>query len=85
MSAFFKATVAFIEVILYITGVFTADTTINYGGNEYVAQEVSEWMAIVENGASDFVIVTRDKPDKTIITAVNELKTYIKKKVKIKK
>ena len=60
MSAFFKATVAFIEVILYITGVFTADTTINYGGNEYVAQEVSEWMAIVENGASDFVIVTEE-------------------------
>lgn len=79
MSAFFKASIAFIEVILYITGVFTADTTINYGGNEYVAQEISTPMAVVENGASDFVIVTEENPDETTKTAVKELQTYIKK------
>ena len=79
MSAFLKATVAFIEVILYITGVFTADTTINYGGNEYVAQKISAPMEIVENGASDFVIVTEENPDATTKTAVNELQTYIEK------
>ena len=79
MSAFFKATVAFIEVILYITGVFTVDTTINYGGNEYVAQEISQLMTIVENGASDFVIVTKENPDATTKTAVKELQTYIEK------
>ena len=79
MSAFLKASIAFIEVILYITGVFTADTTINYGGNEYVAQEVSEPMAIVENGTSNFVIVTEENPDATTKTAVKELQTYIKK------
>ena len=44
MSAFLKATIAFIEVILYITGVFTADTTINYGGNEFVAQKIQEFI-----------------------------------------
>lgn len=79
MSAFLKATVAFIEVILYITGVFTADTTINYGGNEYIAQKISEPMAIVENGTSDFLIVTAENPDATTKTAVKELQTYIKK------
>ena len=79
MSAFLKASIAFIEVILYITGVFTADTTINYGGNEYVAQEISAPMAIVEDGTSNFVIVTEENPDATTKTAVKELQTYIKK------
>ena len=79
MSAFLKASIAFIEVILYITGVFTADTTINYGGNEYVAQEISTPMAIVEDGTSNFVIVTEENPDAATKTAVKELQTYIKK------
>ena len=79
MSEFFKAVVAFFEVILYITGVFTADTTIDYGGDTYVPQEISAPMYIVDDGATDFVIVTAENPDATTKTAVNELQTYIKK------
>lgn len=79
MSEFFKAVVAFLEVILYITGVFTADTTIDYGGDTYVPQEISAPMYIVDDGATDFVIVTAENPDATTKTAVNELQTYIKK------
>ncbi|MBO5462880.1 MAG: DUF4838 domain-containing protein [Clostridia bacterium] len=79
MSEFFKAVVAFLEVILYITGVFTADTTIDYGGDTYVPQEISAPMYIVDDGVSDFVIVTTENPDATTKTAVNELQTYIKK------
>ena len=79
MSGFFKSLVAFFQVIFYITGVFTADTAINYGGDKYTAQTISTPMAIVENGASDFVIVTQEKPDATIKTAVDELQTYIEK------
>ena len=79
MSEFFKAVVAFLEVILYINGVFTADTTIDYGGDTYVPQEISAPMYIVDDGVSDFVIVTAENPDATTKTAVNELQTYIKK------
>ena len=79
MADFFKAVWAFIQVILYITGFFTADTTINYGGDKYSPPEVVEQMQIVDNGVSDFVIVTADKPDATIKTAVSELQTYIEK------
>ena len=79
MPAFLKASFAFIQVILYITGVFTADVNINYGGEKYVQQEITSPMAIVENGASEFVIVSPDNADETILTAVNELQTYIKK------
>ena len=79
MSAFLKASLAFIQVILYITGVFTADVNINYGGKKYVQQEITSPMAIVKNGASDFVIVSPDNADETILTAINELQTYIEK------
>ncbi len=79
MSEFLKAAVAFLEVILYITGVFTADTTINYGGDTYVPQEISAPMYIVNDGVSNFVIVTEENPDATTNTAVKELQTYIKK------
>ncbi len=79
MSEFFKAAFTFIQVILYITGVFTADTTINYGGEKHSPPEISVPMKIVENGASDFFIVTEDTPDETILTAVSELQTYVEK------
>ena len=79
MSEFFKAAIAFIQVMLYITGVFTADTTINYGGEKYISPSVNTPMNIVEDGASDFLIVTEDTPDETILTAVSELQTYVKK------
>ncbi len=79
MADFFKAVWAFIQVIFYITGFFTADTTINYGGDKYSPPEVVESMQIVDDGVSDFVIVTAEKPDETIKTAVSELQTYIEK------
>ncbi len=74
-----KGILAFFEVILYITGIFSVDTTIDYGGNDYMPVEVTSPMAIVENGVTDFVIVTENEPDETICTAVKELKDYVKK------
>lgn len=79
MSEFFKAAFAFIQVILYITGVFTADTAISYGGEKYTPLAISVPMNIVENSVSDFLIVTEDTPDETILTAVSELQTYVEK------
>ena len=75
----FKGILAFFEVILYITGICSADTTINYGGNAYTPIEVTAPMTIVEDGVTDFVIVTENEPDETIKTAVNELKNYMEK------
>ena len=79
MGDFFKAVMAFIQVILYITGFLTADTTINYGGDTYSPPEVVAPMQLVDNGLTDFVIVTQDNPDATTKTAVTELQTYIEK------
>lgn len=79
MQEFFKAFIAFVEVILCITGLRPVENVANYSNTKYVPQEVTSPMAIVENGKSDFVIVTNDNPDATIVTASKEMQSYIEK------
>ncbi len=79
MQEFFKAFIAFMEVILCITGLRPVENVANYSNTKYVPQEVTSPMAIVENGKSDFVIVTSENPDATIITASKEMQNYIEK------
>ncbi len=74
-----KAIFSLIEVILFAVGIIPLNTNINYGGNEYMAPETTTPMYIVEDGKTDYVIVTEKNPDECILTAVNELQTYIKK------
>ena len=70
---------AFVQVILAILGVTPISYDINYGGDTYIAPEITTPMYIVEDGASDYVIVTADDADECIMTAVSELQTYIEK------
>lgn len=70
---------AFVQVILAILGVTPISYDINYGGDTYIAPEITTPMYIVEDGASDYVIVTADDADECILTAVNELQTYVEK------
>lgn len=71
--------VAFFQVILAIIGVTPINYDINYGGNDYVAPEITTPMYIVEDGVSDFVIVIADDADECIMTAVKEMQTYIER------
>ena len=71
--------VAFFQVILAIIGVTPIDYNIEYGGGTYVAPEISTPMYIVEDGETDFVIVTADDADECIMTAAQEMQTYIEK------
>ncbi len=79
MAAYMKAVVSLIEVILFILGVFPVDTNIDYGGGEYKAPAITTPMYIVEDGESDFSIVTAENADDCIITAAEEMQTYIEK------
>ncbi len=79
MQEFFKAFIAFVEVILCITGLRPVENVANYSNTKYVPQEVASPMAIVENGKSNFVIVTNDNPDATTVTASKEMQSYIEK------
>lgn len=75
---YIKAIISLFEVLFFSIGIFPADTDINYGGDKYTPPEITTPMYIVENGESDFVIVTEENPDECIVTASEELKNYIK-------
>lgn len=80
MLAYIKGFFYFIEVLLLVIGVIPVSTnSVDYGGGEYCAPEVNTPMYIVEDGETDFVIVTADDADACIITAVEELQTYVEK------
>lgn len=74
-----KAIISFIQVLLFSAGIIPVNTNIDYGGSEYQPPQITTPMYIVENGESDFVIVTEENPDECIQTAVDELQTYIEK------
>ena len=76
---YIKAIICLFEVLFYSIGIFPADTDINYGGEKYVAPEIRNEMFLVKDGESDFVIVTEEDPDECIVTATEELQTYIEK------
>ena len=76
---YIKAIFCLIEVLFYSIGIFPADMNISYGGEKHVAPEIKTEMFIVKDGKSDFAIVTEDNPDECIVTATEELQTYIKK------
>jgi len=67
------------EVFFLSIGLVPVDMTVNYGGEEYVAPEVNTPLYIVEDGESDYYIVTADNHDECIDTAAEELQTYIEK------
>ena len=61
MLAYIKGFFYFIEVLLLVIGVIPVSTNgVDYGGGEYSAPEISTPMYIVEDGKTDFVIVTAD-------------------------
>jgi len=74
-----KAILSFVQVILFIIGIIPVDTNISYTNGEYQPPQLNNPMYIVRNGESDFVIVTSDGADECILTAVNEMQTYINK------
>ena len=79
MAAYMKAAVSLIEVILFILGVFPVNTNIDYGGGEYKASSIATPMYIVEDGSSEFSIAVAENADDCIMTAAEEMQTYIEK------
>lgn len=79
MLAYIKGFFAFLQVIFCITGIIPVSSSIEYGGGEYAAPQVETPMYIVENGESGYAIVVDEDADSCIMTAANELQTYINK------
>ncbi len=74
-----RAIISFLQVFLLSIGAIPVNTAVNYGGNEYTAPQITTEMYIVENGYSDYYIVTADEHDECIDTATQELQNYIEK------
>lgn len=77
MMNFLKAVVSFIQVVLLSFGLLPVSHEIDYGGETYTAPVVNEAMYLVENGVSEYYIVSQAQPDACIQTAVSELQTYL--------
>ena len=77
VTQYIKAIIALFEVVLFSCGVFPAETVIDYGGGTYAAPVINTEMFLVDDGESDFVIVTEENPDECIVTASKELQKYI--------
>ncbi len=74
-----KALISFMQVFLLSAGFLPVDMTVNYGGDTYAAPEVTSPLYIVEDGETDYYILTSDSHDECIDTAADELQTYIEK------
>ena len=79
MLGYIKGIAAFIEVLLFIIGIIPVNTDINYGGKKHEPIRIENPMYIVENGETEFSIVTADGADECIMTAADELQTYLEK------
>lgn len=76
--AIIKAVIGFIEVFLLSFINLPFAVNVSYTNGEYIAPEITTPMYIVEDGETDFVIVTSDSPDECILTAVGEMQKYVK-------
>lgn len=79
MFEYIKAIFCVIEVLFLSMGIIPVDKNIDYGGNDYIPPSVTTEMVIVDDGSSDYYIVTAENPDECIVTATKELQTYIEK------
>ena len=74
-----KAIFSFLQVLAFVVGIIPVDANISYSNTEYQPPQINTPMYLVEDGKSEFVIVTADDADECILTAVNEMQTYISK------
>lgn len=79
MLEYIKALFCVIEVLFLSMGLIPVDKNIDYGGGVYTPPSVTTEMVIVDNGVSEYYIVTAENPDECIVTATEELQTYIEK------
>lgn len=79
MAATIKALFTFLQVFCLSIGIIPMDMSVNYGGDEYQYPEITQAVYIIEDGESDYYIVTAQEHDECIDTAADELQTYLEK------
>ena len=74
---FLKAIISFIQVVLLSFGLIPVNYEVDYGGEDYVAPVVTDALYLIEDGVSEYYIVSADETDACIQTAVNDLQSYL--------
>lgn len=78
IKSWFLSVFAVIQSFFMMIGVLPmGEINIEYGGTPYEEKVISEPMALVENGVSDYVIVLPESASASQVTAANELQHYI--------
>jgi len=70
--------VAFVQFVGISLNVAPFEKKVNYGGTPYVEPVVTEWLTLINNGSSDYVIVRGHAASPSEVTAANELQSYLK-------
>ena len=58
-------------------GILPVDVKVDYGGKKYAAPVITDWLTLIADGVSGYVIVTPRDPDPAETTAARELQFYL--------
>lgn len=73
--SFFVSVIEILSLVLFgFTN--TGSAPVNYGGTPFTAPVVTEWLMLVNNGMSDYVIIKGANCSPSELTAANELQNY---------
>ncbi len=75
---FFACLIALFQWLSVTLGVTPYETQVNYGGTEYVGQTVTNWLTLIENGASGYRIIVGESCEAAETMAANELQSFLK-------
>jgi len=81
---YLSAILAFIQFFLVEFNFKSFNTDVDYGGEPKPQVEVSRWLTVIENGASDYVIVLGEQASPSETTAANELQSALEQAGSVK-
>lgn len=76
---FFCAMLAFFQVVAISAGLKPYDKTVNYGGTPYVEPVITQYLTLIENGSSNYTIITGENASPAEKTAATELQSFLQK------
>lgn len=75
---FISCLMALFQFIGMTFNIVPFETKVDYGGTPYVEPAVTQWLTLIDSGASDYAIVRGANAGPSEMTAANELQNYLK-------
>lgn len=69
--------VAFFQFLGMTFNVLPYETKVDYGGDPYVQEEITQWLTLINGGVSDYKIILGAEASVSETTAANELQSYL--------